>query len=65
MESMLWWINNEVYWINYGCERTNGGAKEWVRPCPAQAICSWLQDFEIKDSFCPLDPAYPKPMVRS
>jgi len=61
MESLMWWINNEVYWINYGCERLTNGAKEWVRPCPSTAICSWLQDFEIKDAFCPEDPAFPKP----
>jgi biopolymer transport protein ExbD len=61
MESLMWWNNNQVYWINYGCERLNNGAKEWIRPCPASAICSWLQDFEIKDSFCPTDPVFPKP----
>jgi len=61
LDSLLWWVENEVYWVNYGCERDNNGVKEWVRPCPAVAICSWLQDFESKDTFCNADPMYPKP----
>ena len=33
---MIWWLNNEVYWNEYGCQRTtDSGATEWVRPCPA------------------------------
>ncbi len=61
LDSLLWWVENEVYWVNYGCERDNNGVKEWVRPCPAAAICSWLQDFETKTTFCNPDPMYPKP----
>jgi len=22
--SMMWWLENEVYWVNYGCQRQNG-----------------------------------------
>jgi hypothetical protein len=37
----MWWITNEVYWLNYGCQRTtDAGATEWVRPCPAHGTDS-------------------------
>ncbi len=22
--SLMWWLENEVYWVNYGCQRQNG-----------------------------------------
>jgi hypothetical protein len=61
LESMMWWLNNMVYWNNYGCQRDANGVKEWVRPCPSSAICSWIQDFETKMTFCVPDKDYPKP----
>jgi hypothetical protein len=61
LESLMWWMENEVYWMNYGCEQIENGTRTWIRPCPAAAICSWLKDFEVRESFCPLDPAYPTP----
>lgn len=61
MEALVWWMNNEVYWINYGCQRSANGVKEWVRPCPSSAICSWIEDFELRKPFCAADSDYPKP----
>jgi len=63
LESMLWWVTNEVYWLNYGCQRTSdGGATEWVRPCPPHVVCGWLEDLNSHKPFCnPPDPQYPKP----
>jgi hypothetical protein len=61
MESLMWWLTNEVYWLNYGCQRTQNGAVEWVRPCPAHAVCSWIEHLYTRTPFCPLDPYYKKP----
>jgi len=63
LESLMWWITNEVYWLNYGCQRTSdSGATEWVRPCPAHVVCGWLEDLNTRKPFCnPPDPQYPKP----
>jgi len=61
MESLLWWVTNEVYWLNYGCQRSMNGAVEWVRPCPAHAVCSWIENLYTRTPFCPADPFYKKP----
>jgi len=61
MESLMWWISNEVYWVNYGCQMNNNGAVQWVRPCPAHAVCSWLQHLYLRKPYCAADPNYPKP----
>jgi len=63
LESLMWWVTNEVYWLNYGCQRTtDSGATEWVRPCPAHVVCGWLEDLNTRKPFCnPPDPQYPKP----
>jgi len=61
MESLMWWITNEVYWLNYGCQREMNGAVEWVRPCPAHAVCSWIEQLYTRTPFCPADPYYKKP----
>ena len=31
---------------------------EWVKPCPAHAVCSWMQNLYDREPFCPLDPKY-------
>ena len=60
--SMMWWLENQVYWINYGCQRQSGsGQWEWVKPCPAHAVCAWIQNLYSRASFCPSDPKYRKP----
>jgi hypothetical protein len=28
--SLLWWMDNEVYWINYGCQRNVNNNWAWV-----------------------------------
>jgi len=61
MESLLWWISNEVYWVNYGCQMNQNGAISWVRPCPAHAICSWIQHLYLRKPFCTEDKNFPKP----
>jgi len=61
MESLMWWLTNEVYWLNYGCQREMNGAVEWVRPCPAHAVCSWIEQLYTRTPFCPADPYYKKP----
>lgn len=61
MESLMWWISNQVYWVNYGCQMNQNGAVTWVRPCPAHAICSWLQHLYLRKPYCPADPNFPKP----
>lgn len=60
MESLMWWLTNEVYWLNYGCQRTSSTV-EWVRPCPAHAVCSWLEHLYLRKPFCPVDPQFQKP----
>ena len=60
--SLMWWLENQVYWVNYGCQRQSGsGQWEWVKPCPAHAICAWMQNLYDRQSFCPADPKYRKP----
>ena len=61
--SLMWWLENQVYWINYGCQRqsTDGGSWEWVKPCPAHAVCSWIQNLYEREPFCPVDSKYRKP----
>lgn len=61
MESLMWWISNQVYWVNYGCQMNQNGAVSWVRPCPAHAICSWLQHLYLRKPYCAADPNFPKP----
>jgi len=62
LESLVWWITNEVYWVNYGCQRKSpNGGTEWVRPCPAHVICGWIQDLYERKPFCNADPNYPTP----
>jgi len=63
LESLMWWLTNEVYWINYGCQRqTDAGTTDWVRPCPAHVVCGWLEDLRTRKPFCTPDAAYPKPV---
>lgn len=62
MESIMWWLTNVVYWVNYGCQHQNGREVEWVRPCPAHAVCGWIEELYLKKSFCPTDPDYPTPV---
>ena len=60
--SLMWWLENQVYWINYGCQRDSGsGQWEWVKPCPAHAVCSWIQKFYERQPICPPDAKYRKP----
>jgi hypothetical protein len=60
--SMMWWLENQVYWVNYGCQRKGTNDQwEWVKPCPAHAVCSWMQNLYDREPFCPLDPKYQKP----
>ena len=60
--SMMWWLENQVYWIKYGCQRKGANDQwEWVKPCPAHAVCSWMQNLYDREPFCPLDPKYQKP----
>jgi len=62
LESLMWWVTNEVYWVNYGCQRnTETGGTEWVRPCPAHVVCGWIEDLNARKPFCNADPQYPKP----
>lgn len=61
LESLMWWVANNVYWVNYGCQKTQNGAAIWVRPCPAHAVCSWIQQLYTHDPFCPGDASYPVP----
>lgn len=61
VESLKWWVTNEVYWLNYGCQREQGGAVEWVEACPARVVCSWVEDTYTKQPFCPQDPQYRQP----
>jgi len=62
LEALMWWNENQVYWMNYGCQREVNGVKEWIRPCPSAVICSWIRDFETRDSFCPSEAEYPTPL---
>jgi hypothetical protein len=61
MESLMWWISNQVYWVNYGCQMNQNGAISWVRPCPAHATCSWLQHLYLRKPYCAPDKNFPKP----
>lgn len=62
--SLMWWMPNEVYWINYGCQRkAQDGSFNWVRPCPPHVICSWLKSLDTGNEkpYCPESPDYRKP----
>ena len=59
--SLMWWLENQVYWVNYGCQRQSGSGWEWVKPCPAHAVCSWIQNLYERQPFCPKDDKYRKP----
>jgi hypothetical protein len=67
--SMFWWMDNVVYWTNYGCQvilDPSAAKPEWVRPCPADAMCSWMKQLGSTDgnteSFCrPDETKYIKP----
>eukprot|EP00938_MAST-03A_sp_MAST-3A-sp1_P003456 g3456.t1 len=59
--SLMWWLENQVYWVNYGCQRSSDNGWEWVKPCPAHAICSFIQSLYDRTPFCPTDPKYRKP----
>lgn len=69
MESMMWWVENVVYWTNFGCEMKTDDPNNpttWVNPCPPNAVCGWLENFqrtpeEDEKTFCPEDPKYIKP----
>ncbi|KAA0153842.1 hypothetical protein FNF27_04636 [Cafeteria roenbergensis] len=45
---IYWWLDSFTYWSTYGCRRIvtdrHTGAKsiEWVKPCPANVMCSWM-----------------------
>jgi hypothetical protein len=51
----------QVYWVNYGCQMNQNGAISWVRPCPAHAVCSWLQHLYLRKPYCAADKNFPKP----
>jgi len=60
--SLMWWLENQVYWVNYGCQRQGASNNwEWVKPCPAHAICSFIQSLYDRSSFCPEDAKFRKP----
>jgi len=60
--SLMWWLENEVYWLNYGCQRDGGdGGMEWVKPCPAHAVCSFIKSMYDRSTFCPKDPKFHPP----
>lgn len=59
--SMFWWLENQVYWVNYGCQKDNEGQWEWVKPCPAHVICSFMQSLYDRKPFCPTSAEYRKP----
>lgn len=62
--STFWWMDNVVYWENYGCQHENKGDWEWVQPCPAAVMCSWIKmlDSDTQEPFCNKDPAFRKPV---
>eukprot|EP00753_Platysulcus_tardus_P007260 PLAT1500.1.p1 GENE.PLAT1500.1~~PLAT1500.1.p1 ORF type:complete len:183 (+),score=55.69 PLAT1500.1:64-612(+) len=60
--SMMWWLENEVYWLNYGCQRSSeSNSWSWVKPCPAHAVCSWMENLYDRQPFCPPDAHFKKP----
>jgi len=63
--SMFWWMDNVVYWVNYGCQRVQDGKPQWVKPCPADAMCSWIKQIAADENgsteFCPERSEYIKP----
>lgn len=65
MESMMWWLPNEVYWNHFGCKRsdsaeTRPGALD--QPCPPSAICGWLKNTQNQEeNFCTESDEYIKP----
>ena len=58
---MFWWMENEVYWNNFGCEKNNGGTWTFEKPCAPHAICSWLENVNDRKPFCPAATDYRKP----
>ena len=63
--SMFWWMDNVVYWTEYGCQKTVDGRSEYVKPCPASAQCSWIKmitgDENGNTGFCDESEEYSKP----
>jgi len=61
LESLMWWITNEVYWLNYGCLWKTASATEWKRPCPSRVVCGWIEDLYARKPFCNANPEFPRP----
>ena len=60
LESMMWWLENQVYWNNFGCQMSS--KPDWLRPCPAHVICGWLKPLDNPEkTFCPTDENFQKP----
>ncbi|KAA0153844.1 hypothetical protein FNF27_04638 [Cafeteria roenbergensis] len=63
--STFWWMDNVVYWVNYGCQRVQDGKPQWVKPCPADAMCSWIKQISADENgsteFCAERAEYIKP----
>eukprot|EP00941_MAST-03F_sp_MAST-3F-sp1_P002151 g2151.t1 len=59
--SLMWWLENQVYWLNYGCQRTGESGMEWVKPCPAHAVCSFIKSMYDRSPFCPVDTNFQQP----
>jgi len=62
LESLMWWVENQVYWNVYGCLSIETENRVWVQPCPPAAVCGWLQKAQdAAGTFCPPSIVYEKP----
>jgi hypothetical protein len=63
--STFWWMDNVMYWMNYGCSKIVAGKPQWIKPCPPDAICSWIKQIAADENgdthFCGERPEYVKP----
>lgn len=53
-ESLVWWGENEVYWLGYGCQTEAG----WQTPCPAREVCGWVE-YQSRGHYCETDQTPP------
>lgn len=58
LKSMMWYLENVVYMVNFGCAKES----DWVSPCDPHAMCGFFGPVDDpENTFCPPDPKFSKP----
>ena len=61
VESLDWWLANEITWQDLPCERTVDGKVVIEERCATRVVCSWIVNTYDHQAFCPEDPYYKRP----